>query len=205
MADDEQSNLITVLKQRDRSAWSAAVDRHLHEVYGFVFHLVGGDRAVAEDLNQETWLEALDGIDQCNAAQGSFRNWLFGIARKRVALHYRRRALAGNPTSLSGQFGEAAERGDISVLPEDVLEQVEQRSVVRAAMLLLPDDRREVLLGKYVEGLSVETIAIRMGRTAKAVESLLSRAREQMRGLLGGYMMPRDDGQRVSSKESSHE
>ncbi len=204
MADDDQSSLITALKQRDRSAWSAAVDRHLHEVYGFVFHLVGGDRAVAEDLNQETWLEALDGIDQCNAAQGSFRNWLFGIARRRVALYYRRRALAGNATSFSGQFEESAELGEISVLPKDVLEQVEQRAVVRAAVLVLPDDRREVLLWKYVEGLSVETIAIRMGRTAKAVESLLSRAREQVRGLLRGYMMPCDDGRRVS-KESSHE
>ena len=204
MADDEQSTLITVLKQRDRSAWSAAVDRHLHEVYGFVFHLVGGDRAVAEDLNQETWLEALDGIDQCDATRGSFRNWLFGIARRRVALYYRRRALAGNATSFSGQFEEAAELGDISVLPKDVLEQVERVSVVRAAILLLPDDRREVLLWKYVERLSVETIAIRLGRTAKAVESLLSRAREQVRGLLRGYMMPCGDGRRVS-KESSNE
>jgi RNA polymerase sigma-70 factor, ECF subfamily len=204
VADDEQSSLITVLKQRDRSAWSAAVDRHLHEVYGFVFHLVGGDRAVAEDVNQETWMEALDGIDQCNAVQGSFRNWLFGIARKRVALHYRRRALAGNPTSLSDQFGEAAEVGDVSVLPKDVLEQVERVSVVRAAMLVLPEDRRKALIWKYVEGLSVETIATRMGRTAKAVESLLSRAREQVRGLLGGYMMPCGDERRVS-KESSNE
>ena len=204
MADDEQSSLITVLKQRDRSAWSAVVDRHLQEVYGFVFHLVGGDRAVAEDINQETWLEALDGIDHCNATQGSFRNWLFGIARKRVALHYRRRALAGNPTSLSDPFGKAAELGDISVLPEDVLEEVERVWVVRAAILLLPVDRREVLLGKYVEGLSVESIAIRMGRTAKAVESLLSRAREQVRGLLGWYMTPCGDGRRAS-KESSHE
>jgi RNA polymerase sigma factor (sigma-70 family) len=112
--------------------------------------------------------------------------------------------LAGNPTSLSDQFGEAAERRDISVLPEDVLEQVEQRSVVRAAILLLPDDRRTVLLWKYVEGLSVETIAIRMGRTAKAVESLLFRAREQVRGLLRGYMMPCGDGRRAT-KESSLE
>ena len=75
---------------------------------------------------------------------------------------------------------------------------------MRAAMLVLPDDRRKALLWKYVEGLSVDAIAVRMGRTAKAVESLLSRAREQMRGLLRGYMTPCDGGQRTS-KESSHE
>ena len=151
MVNDEQSSLIGDLKRGDRSAWTAAVDRHLHEVYGFVFHIVGGNRAVAEDLNQETWLEAMDGIEHCDAARGSFRNWLFGIARKRVALHYRRRAMAGIATSLSDRFGMDAEQGDISVLPDDVLEQVERDSVVRAAILVLPDDRREVLLCKYVE------------------------------------------------------
>ena len=204
VADDEQSSLIIVLKRRDSCAWSAAVDRHLNEVYGFVFHLVGGDRAVAEDLNQETWLEALDGIEQCDAARGSFRNWLFGIARKRVAMHYRRRTLAGHVASLRDQFEEAAELGGISILPQDALEQVERASAVRAAILLLPHDRREALLWKYAEGLSVETIANRMGRTAKAIESLLTRAWEQMRDLLGGYMMPCGDGRRVS-KESSNE
>ena len=64
MADEDQSSLIAALQQRDRSAWSVAVDRHLREVYGFVFHLVGGDRAVAEDLNHETWVEAMDGINR---------------------------------------------------------------------------------------------------------------------------------------------
>ena len=198
---DEQSRLITALKRRDRSAWTSAVELHLGEVYGFVFHLVGGNRALAEDLNQEIWLEAMDGIDQCDATRGNFRNWLFGIARRRVALHFRRSAMVGQGKSLGDQ---AAELGDISTLPEDVLEHVEQRSAVRAAILVLPDDRREVLLGKYVEGLSVEKIATRMGRTAKAVESLLSRSRKQLRELLRGYMTPRGEAQRAS-KGSSNE
>lgn len=204
MAADEQSSLIAALKRRDCCAWSAAVDQHLQEVYGFVFHLVGGNRAVAEDLNQETWLEALDGIDQCNAARGTFRNWLFGIARKRVALYFRRRASAGRTTPLADSDAEFADAAERSVLPDDVLEQVEQRAAVRAAVLVLPDDRRQALVWKYVEGFSVETIAGRLGRTVKAAESLLSRAREQMRGLLQGYMTPCGDGRRAP-EESSHE
>jgi RNA polymerase sigma-70 factor (ECF subfamily) len=203
VADDEQSDLIAALKQRDRSAWSTAVDRHLGQLYGFVFHLVGGDRTVAQDLTQEAWLEAVDGIDRCDQTRGSFRNWLFGIARKRVALHFRRRALAGDPPSLSSSYVEAVELEDTSVLPDEALEQVEQRDAVRAALLLLPDDRRQVLLSKYVEGLPVTAIADRMGRTAKAVESLLSRAREQVRSLLGGTMMPCSNEQRAAKESSS--
>ena len=173
-------------------------------MYAFISHLVQGNRALAEDLNQETWLEAIDGIEKLDAARGTFRNWLFGIARKRVALHYRRLASARNPISLGDQAAEAVESPEVALLPQDVLEQVERVSVVRAAMLLLPGDRRSVLLWKYAERLSVESIAVRMGRTAKAVESLLSRSREQLRRLLGAYMTSHGDEQPVS-KESSNE
>jgi RNA polymerase sigma-70 factor, ECF subfamily len=203
VADDEQTRLVAALKLRSCSAWSAATDRHLNEVYGFIFHLVGGKRAVAEDLNQETWLEAIDGIDRLDAAEGNFRSWLFGIARRRVALHFRRCASTGRPALLGDQCEKVGEPGDTSILPEDVLEQVERVSVVRAAMLILADDRREALLDKYVEGLSVEAIAARMGKTAKAVESLLSRAREQLRCLLRGYMTPEGDGRRVAEESSN--
>ena len=204
VTDDDQPGLISALKRRDRSAWSGVVERHFRPVYGFVYHLVGRNRSLAEDVTQESWLEAVDGIDRCDEAHGTFRNWLFGIARKRVAMHYRRRAAAGNPMSHGNPGGEVAEPRGNAVMPEDVLEQVEQSAVVRAAMLMLPEDRREVLLLKYVEGLSVKEIAARRGKSAKAVESLLSRAREQLRESLRGYILPCGD-ERPVSEESSHE
>ncbi|MEN6407118.1 MAG: sigma-70 family RNA polymerase sigma factor [Thermoguttaceae bacterium] len=201
MADDESTKQIASLKRLDGSAWSVVVDRHLGEVYGFIFHLVGGDRAIAEELNQETWLEAIDGIGRLDAAQGSFRNWLFGIARRRVALHYRRRASARTSTP-GDQIETLAESGSKAVLPEDVLEQMERAAVVRAAILAIPEDRRKTLLWKYVEGLSTEAIAVRMEKSVKAVESLLSRAREQLRDLLRAYMTSCDD-ERRTTKDSS--
>jgi RNA polymerase sigma-70 factor, ECF subfamily len=121
-----------------------------------------------------------------------------------VALYYRRRKLTGAATSIDGQIDDAMDPGDGAILPQDILEQVERTSVVRAAMLALPDDRRDVLHWKYVEGLSVDAIAGRMGRTAKAAESLLSRARYELRALLGEYIEPRDNVRR-SGKELSDE
>ena len=200
VADDESTKQIASLKRLDGSAWSMVVDRHLGEVYGFIFHLVGGDRAIAEDLNQETWLEAIDGIGRLDAAQGSFRNWLFGIARRRVALHYRR--ASAKKSTVSGDPVESLAECDVrSILPEDVMEQMERAAVVRAAMLAIPEDRRRSLVWKYVEGLSTEAIAVRLGKSAKAAESLLSRAREQLRDLLRAYQTS-DDERRRTTKES---
>jgi RNA polymerase sigma-70 factor (ECF subfamily) len=182
--DDDEASLIAELKRRSHTAWTFAVDRNLGEVYGFVFRLSGDDRAVAEELTQETWLEAIENIDQCDPARGRFRNWLFGIARRRVALNIRRRA-GRKDLHLLDDCMEDLETA--AILPQDVLEQVERAGAVRAALLVLSEDRRTVLVCKYVEGLSVEVIAGRLGKTAKAVESLLTRARGQMRSLLGGY------------------
>jgi RNA polymerase sigma factor (sigma-70 family) len=102
-----------------------------------------------------------------------------------------------NRAALRDQIEEVAEPDESSILPVDALEQVERQSAVRAAILLLPRDRREVLTWKYVDGISIDAIAARMGRTAKAVESLLSRAREQMRNLLRQYGMAVGDERRA--------
>jgi len=201
--DNDEASLIADLKRGAHAAWSAAVDRHLGEVYGFVFHLSGDDRAAAEELTQETWLEAIESIDHCDPARGRFRNWLLGIARRRVALHFRRRAGRKDLRLLGDGMEEMIDLEKGPILPEDTLVQVERAAAVRAALLVLPEDRRTVLLCKYVEGLSVEAIAARLGRTAKAVESLLMRAREQMRSLLGGYLAACDEWQEPIRRKSN--
>ena len=64
---------------------------------------------------------------------------------------------------------------------------LEQAAVVQASLLALPPERQQVLVEKYVEELSVAQIAAKTGKSPKAVESLLCRAREQFRALLGWY------------------
>ncbi len=183
------------LQQRDPAAWDVFYQEHVHEVYGFVFRLVRGNHAAAADVFQDTWLDAINHIAQFDPHRGELRAWLFAIARRRVALYWRKQ-MSSSPVRLAGQLDSAAESDDGAVLPGDIVEQLERASVVRASLLLIPPDRRQMLTDKYVEGLSVEQIAAKTGKSIKSVESLLSRAREQFRSLLGWYFSNPKRGER---------
>ena len=126
MRNDDETSRIAALARRDAAAWSAAVDRHLGEVYGVAFHLCGGDRAVAEEVTQQTWLAAIDGIARCDPARGTFRNWLLGIARTRVALYFRRAAARKDACPLGDCTEPMADFEGAAILPEDVLAEVQR-------------------------------------------------------------------------------
>ena len=185
---DDEIRIVRAMARRDRCAWDAMYERHFGDVFGLVYHLVGGDRHVAEDVNQEVWLLAIERFERFDPGRGPFRDWLLGIARHRALRHHRRaagQAVEGRPDSLAD-----------CLAPPELLERMERADVVRAALICLQDGSRGVLLAKYAEGLSVAEIAVRIGRSAKAVESLLSRARGQLRALLLPYFSPPTGGQR---------
>ena len=66
----------------------------------------------------------------------------------------------------------------------------ETRAAVARVMVALEDEHRLVLEWKYVEGLSVRAMAQRLGRTEKAVEALMFRARAEFRQRAGAQFTP---------------
>jgi RNA polymerase sigma factor (sigma-70 family) len=189
MAASLHDAFLEALARRDRAAWGALYDAHLHEIYAFVSHLMQGDRSSCEDLNQEVWLQAISCIERFDPDKGELRDWLFGIARRRVALHFRRLTVAN--ASLVGDFADEIELADNALLlPAEIMERVERLQLVRAAFTAIPQSHQHVLREKYIDGRSVQEIAAAMKTTAKAVESLLSRARGGLRALLGPYFVP---------------
>lgn len=178
---DHETRLVRAMARRDRAAWAEMYDLLVGDVFGVVYHLVGRDRAIAEEINQEVWLLAIENFGRFDPVRGRFRHWILGIARHRALRHHRR---------MSGLDLIAVDAIDESLHglpPPDVIENLERADVVRAALLCLTEDRRRVILDKYAEGLSVTEIARKSGRSDKAIESLLSRAREQLRNLLRPY------------------
>jgi RNA polymerase sigma-70 factor (ECF subfamily) len=199
---EDERRLLRAMARRQPAAWSEMYDRHVREVFGFVHHLLGGDGPLAEELHQEVWLKALEGFARFDPRRGSFRDWLFGIARHQVSRHYRR--LSRDLAARNGA-SEPVDEIDAGALPAaQLMEGTERASVIRAALLRLSRDHRDVLLGKYRDGLTVREIADRAGRTPKAVESLLSRAREQLRTLLLPYFQTSTRGECHVPPESRH-
>ncbi|MCA9075615.1 MAG: sigma-70 family RNA polymerase sigma factor [Planctomycetaceae bacterium] len=185
MTSGEPLDDVAALRSLDQDAWSDTYDRYVTVSYSFIAHLVRGDRTLAEELHQETWLTAMSAIDQFAPDRGEFRGWLFGIAKKRVAMHYRRTNRRVEYL-VDDKQDQAAANGD-PLLPEDVIECVERADAVQAALNELGDESRQVLVNKYVDALSVAEIAERIGKSPKAVESMLTRARSRLRGLLRWY------------------
>ena len=140
-------------------------------VYGFVFARVGGNQAVAEDLVQDTYLEAVRSAATYRGG-ASLATWLCAIARRRLARHYeseRRQALAASGLSpVAGDEDDAVERRD---------------EVIRA-LGRLPAAHRHVLVLKYLDDRSVEEIAADLGRSRVQIQSLLQRARDGLRRAL---------------------
>jgi RNA polymerase sigma-70 factor, ECF subfamily len=186
MADDTDCSLVHALQQRERAAWARVYDRQANDVFTFIAHLLHGEKTTAQEIHQDTWVAALAGIDAFDRTRGELRAWIFGIARRHVALHFRRLGQA-RVEEVGDEMLAANAIDDASILPIDVIGSIERGDAVRAALAELGAETRSVLLGKYVSGYSVNELARQFGRSPKAIESLLSRGRARMRSLLGWY------------------
>lgn len=163
-------------------AWQALYDDFCEPVWRSVARLVGPSSADVADVVQETFLAAARSACSFDASRGSLWMWLCGIARRQVALHYRKqgrrdRLRAAVEWLASSGTGPASWLESRDLPPDEVLASAELANVVRAALAELPADYQHLLIAKYLDGQSVEEICTAEKTTAEAVRSKLARAR----------------------------
>ena len=172
-AFSDDQNLLAGVAGGDPNAVRAFLDIVGPAVYGFVFARVGGDEGVAEDLLQETLVEAVRSAGGFRG-DSSLKTWVVAIARRRLARHYeaeRRQAVAESGLVLLG--AEPLADGNAA--------DFERRDEIVRALGRLPVIHRQVLIMKYLDDISVADIAAEIGRSAVQVQSLLQRARDGLR------------------------
>jgi RNA polymerase sigma-70 factor (ECF subfamily) len=162
---------------RDEARFRDWYDATLPRVYRYLAARCGGDDALAEELTQQTFVEAIRQRHRFDG-RSDVVTWMCAIGRNKLVDHYRRhdRDARRHERLISGQASSA----------EPPWQAIETRDAVEAAMAQLPAEQRIALLFRYLDGLTVREVAGAIGRSEKATESLLARGRESFRRAFGG-------------------
>jgi len=177
MRSDE--DLMSAVRRGDLNAFEEIVVRHQAEAWRVAYRFTG-DLAEAEDLAQEAFLKILDAAPRYRPT-ATFRTYFYRILTRLCIDHRRKkRPVLGDPLP---------DTPDTTPSPSVQADQADRDAMIQAALNSLPADYRMALVLRYFEGLSGAEMAEAMGRSAKAVERLLARAREsielQLRHFLG--------------------
>lgn len=176
-ADPERA-MLEACKRGGPGEFRRFVERYEALVWGFLARMVQ-DRALAEDLSQETFLRAYRALPSFDPGRGAkVSTWLLTIARH-VALDVRRRR--GVVTAaLDDDAPDPA-------TPESIRAARELGEAIARAAAALSPHHREVLVLAEVHGLTMDEIALVVAAPVNTVKQRLSRARDRMRALLAGW------------------
>ncbi len=159
----------------DPTAFRRWYDDAVVRVYGYLYGRCGGDTDLAEELTQQTFIQAIRHWDTFDGRAESV-TWLCAIARNKLTDHYR--DLDRQERRQLRLIVREIEMADVAVDRS-----VADREAVFEALRGLPPLQRAALILRYIDGLSVREVALALGRTEDATDSLLRRAKGRFREL----------------------
>lgn len=169
--------LMHAVRAGDLAQLGPLFERHHRALFEFLSRMTG-DRTSAEDLVQDVFLRVLKYRDTYRD-DGRFETWIFRIARNARADYFKRR------TTTEPLEGEALSRSDGLRGPAAQLERSRDHARLRRALLLLPEDRREVIVLARYHGMKHQQIAEILEVEVGAVKVRLHRAIRELRDLFG--------------------
>lgn len=185
--------LLERLRAGDKSACAECIEQHSPAVYRLALRLTGDD-AEAEDVVQETFLNAFRAIASFEG-RSSLSTWLYRIAANAALMRARRASpptlSVDDPTQLDEDKSLPRALFDWCCLPERDFETAETRAELERAIRELPDKLRAVFVLRELEGLSTEAAAEALDVSAEVVKTRLHRARLWLRQRLTPYFTER--------------
>lgn len=181
MTETDETPLIQRAQAGDRHAFGALVERYWDQVYSWLNQLTRSTHA-AEDLTQETFLKAWNGLASYASGPG-FRAWLFRIARNSWVDHVRRRtAVADNALIESVVARDAG--------PAEAALDRERDALLEEAIAALPDDYREAFLLRAQQAMPFAEIAEVLTTTSDTARWRVYKARQLLLRKLAAYLDP---------------
>jgi RNA polymerase sigma-70 factor, ECF subfamily len=173
--------LVGQVRRGDRDAFAQLVDRHRARIFAILYRTVG-DREMAEDLTQETFVKAYERLDAFSPEIARFQSWLITIATRTAIDHHRRKRPSESLEHLAEEKGwdpPSDARTDAGLECEETSEQVHRY------LQKLPERQRVAVTLKHIEGLPFAEIAGIMGCSVNSAKVHAHRGRLQLAKYLG--------------------
>lgn len=166
--NNEDTKLVQAAKQSPHE-FEALYRKYADNVFNYFWYRTGHDKALSEDLMQETFLRAFQHLKKFQIRGYSYLTYLLTIARRLLIDHYRK------PSSVPIE--------DAEDVPYEITEDLERKSDAEAlwhAIQTLPSSSRDILLMRYQDEKPIKDIAIITESTENAVKLNLSRTRKKL-------------------------
>jgi RNA polymerase sigma-70 factor (ECF subfamily) len=183
--NENDQNLVGRLVRGERAAFDEFFNEYYPKLYRFVKRRMPRDAAGCEDVAQATLCRALESLHGYRG-EAALMTWLCTICRRELSARWQENqgwaqapALAEDDPEIRAALESllASEQGD----PVLATSREQVRESIRTALDYLPASYADILECKYLRDMSIGEIALKLGRSRKATESLLTRAREAFR------------------------
>jgi RNA polymerase sigma factor (sigma-70 family) len=185
----EESQLILALQNRQEAAFKYLVEKYQNKVFNTVLSIVQNSEE-AEDISQEVFIEVYESVGKFRG-ESKLSTWLYRIATTKALEAHRKKKAQKRFAFLTSLFG--GEDDEVIHHPIEfehpcvLLENQERCKILFAAIAQLPDNQKVAFSLHHVEGLSYQEIVEVMQTSLSSVESLLFRAKSNLRKSLGSY------------------
>lgn len=152
---------------------------HMPQIYGYIYLRARQNRALAEDLVSEIFLKAIEHFNQFSEKKGSFRSWIFQIAKNHLKDHFKARK---NDENISIEKLINTLKPDVDTQKSAQLE-IEKESL-KNAINSLKDDKQEVIALRYFSGYSYTEIANLTGENENKIRVKTHRTLKELKNKL---------------------
>lgn len=162
--------LVDLAKEGDAEAYGQLYDHYVSGVFRFIYYRVSSQQ-LAEDLTSETFVRGLRAIQRFNWQGKDFGAWLTTIARNLVADHFK-----SSRARLEIVSETIPEGKTVVASPEQEVLSLISNEMLFEAVNSLPNEQRDCVLMRFIQGLSIAQTAAALGRSEGAVKQLQLRA-----------------------------
>ncbi len=190
MPEKTDEELITSYREGDEKAFKLLIERYTPLIYNFVRRLIGAQNAT--DVVSDIFIKVWKNIQKFDIAKAHFKTWIFTIARNTTTDFLRKKKSVVFSDLLGGEDSPSFEEGiaDEALLPNEVLEKLEDATFLNKLLDKLPTDYQTVLTLYYQNEMTFEEIGRVLGKPMNTVKSHHRRALLQLRKMTTGPDAP---------------